>query len=85
MGQTEYTDGKKHFDDFIYDVQEDLCDLKNILQLLEIALQENEDDNQIARTIQILNKMILALIDKNNAFLGLNNDSNNTTTYPNTL
>lgn len=82
MKQTEHSTDKKYFNDFIYDVQEELCDLKNILQLLEIALEENEDDNQIARTIQILNKMISALIDKNNVFLGLNNDSNNTTTYP---
>lgn len=82
MKQTEHSTDKKYFNNFIYDVLEELCDLKNILQLLEIALEENEDDNQIARTVQILNKMISSLIDKNNTFLGLNNDSNNTTTYP---
>lgn len=74
MKQKEYADTKTYFHNFIYDELEELYDLKTILQLLEISLQDNEDDNQITRTIQILNKMISAIVDKNNAFLGLNID-----------
>ena len=72
--QLEYADTKTYLHNFIYDELEELYDLKTILQLLEISLQDNEDDNQITRTIQILNKMISAIVDKNNAFLGLKID-----------
>ena len=74
MVQTEHLDTKKDFQDFIYDLLEELHDLKNILQLLEIALQENEDDVQITRSIHLLDKMVSKLVAKGNASLGLKND-----------
>lgn len=39
-------------------LQTNVCDVRNIVQLLEMSLTENQDDKHIIRSIKIIDKMV---------------------------
>ena len=46
------------------DMIEKLEDIKNIGQLLEISLQANEDDPNIIRSVSIINRKLVSVIEE---------------------
>ena len=49
--------------DKVTSVVEKLHDIQNVVQLLEVSLASNRDDESIIRTVQIINRMVGALIE----------------------
>lgn len=45
-------------------IREELEDVLNIVQLLAVSLDDNEEDSHIIRSVDVIQKMIKAVIDR---------------------
>lgn len=45
-------------------IREELEDILNIVQLLAVSLDDNEEDSHIIRSVDVIQKMIKAVIDR---------------------
>ena len=45
-------------------IREELEDVLNIVQLLAVSLEDNEEDSHIIRSVDVIQKMIKAVIDR---------------------
>ncbi len=45
-------------------IREELEDILNIVQLLAVSLEDNEEDSHIIRSVDVIQKMIKAVIDR---------------------
>lgn len=49
--------------DKVQQLHESLEDIKNVVQLLEMSLVNNEDDKHIVRSVNIINKMLNTVLN----------------------
>lgn len=49
---------KEQLEKLMEEAQEGLLDIKNILQMLEIFLEQNEDEEEVRRSVRLVRKMI---------------------------
>ena len=45
-------------------IREDMEDVLNVVQLLAVSLEDNEEDSHIIRSVDVIQKMIKAVIDR---------------------
>lgn len=45
-------------------IQEDMKDILNIVQLLTISLENNEEDEHVMRSVNVIQRLIKSVIDK---------------------
>lgn len=45
-------------------LEDDLEDVRNIIQLLEMSLESNQDDEHIIKSVSIIHKMVSAVMEK---------------------
>lgn len=48
----------------IEQLENDLDDVRNIVQLLEMSLENNQDDAHIIKSVNIIDKMLSAVMEK---------------------
>lgn len=47
----------------VNDIQDKLYDIDNVLQLLDVSLSANNDDKSIIRSVQLIDKMVVSVIE----------------------
>lgn len=45
-------------------IREDMKDILNIVQLLAISLEDNEEDDHVIRSVNVIQRLIKSVIDR---------------------